>query len=50
MLRDVEGLSYQEIADRLTIPRGTVMSRLYYGRQNLKEKLARAFGPAGGAA
>ncbi len=41
LLRDVEGLSYEEIAAALSIPRGTVMSRIYYGRENLKEKLSR---------
>lgn len=34
-----EGLSYQEIADELDIPLGTVMSRLYYARKHLKSRL-----------
>lgn len=38
-LRDLEGFSYQEIADMLEIPIGTVMSRLFRGRQLLKEAL-----------
>lgn len=45
LLRDVEGLTYEEIADALSIPKGTVMSRLYYGRQTLKERLAAVLGP-----
>jgi RNA polymerase sigma-70 factor (ECF subfamily) len=44
LLRDVEGLSYEEIARTLGIAKGTVMSRIYYGRENLKERLARLFG------
>jgi RNA polymerase sigma-70 factor (ECF subfamily) len=36
----VEGLSYKEVARALDIPIGTVMSRLYRGRQALKQRLA----------
>ena len=38
-LSDVEGLSYQEIAETLSIPIGTVRSRLYRGRRQLQEAL-----------
>lgn len=39
VLREFEGLSYQEISESLEIPVGTVMSRLNYARKLLKEKL-----------
>ena len=38
-LADVEGFAYQEIADIMKTPVGTVMSRLHRGRRGLREKL-----------
>lgn len=38
-LKYLDGLSYQELAERLQIPRGSVMSRLFYARKQLQEKL-----------
>ncbi len=38
-LREFQGYSYQEIADLLEIPIGTVMSRLYHARKHLVNKL-----------
>ena len=40
LLRELEGLSYKEIADVMQIPEGTVMSRLFYARKKLQKLLA----------
>ncbi len=39
VLLDVEGFSYKEIAEMLSIPIGTVMSRLHRGRKYLQKRL-----------
>jgi RNA polymerase sigma-70 factor, ECF subfamily len=39
ILRELEGLSYREIADVMEIPIGTVMSSLTRGRERLRERL-----------
>ena len=40
-LRHLDGLSYDELAARLEVPTGTIMSRLFHARKKLRDKLAR---------
>ena len=39
LLRELEGLSYEEISQVLDCPKGTVMSRLHYARRQLQSRL-----------
>lgn len=39
LLREIEGLSYEEISETLDCSLGTVMSRLHYARKKLQSKL-----------
>ncbi len=39
VMRDMEGMSYQEIADTLKVSLGTVKSRILRGRETLKKRL-----------
>ena len=41
ILRDLEGLSYKEIAGVIAVPLGTVMSRLARARKRLEQSLVR---------
>src|SRR6266571_8736201 len=48
-LADIEGYRYNEIADMMGTPLGTVMSRIHRGRAMLRQKL-RGYAPRGGYA
>lgn len=41
-LQHFRGMTYEEMADYLNIPRGTVMSRLYYARKKLAKLMRRS--------
>jgi RNA polymerase sigma-70 factor, ECF subfamily len=40
LLREVEGLSYEEMAEVLEVPKGTIMSRLFHARRKMQASLA----------
>jgi RNA polymerase sigma factor (sigma-70 family) len=39
LLREVDGLNYDQISEAVGIPKGTVMSRLHYARKMLQKAL-----------
>lgn len=46
ILREIQGLKYQEIADALDVPLNTVRVYLHRGRQRLREQLREAYSDA----
>ncbi len=50
LLRDIQELSYQEIAERLRLPEGTVKSRINRGRKELARQIQRLRDEANGRA
>lgn len=44
VLREVEGFSYEEIAETMQVPKGTVMSRLFHARRKMQRLLHELLG------
>jgi RNA polymerase sigma-70 factor, ECF subfamily len=40
VLREIEGMSYEEMAEVLEVPKGTIMSRLFHARRKMQVALA----------
>ena len=40
VMRELEGLSYEEMAQVMGCSKGTIMSRLFHARKNMQKRLA----------
>jgi RNA polymerase sigma-70 factor (ECF subfamily) len=49
-MREVEGMSYEEMAQAMNVSKGTIMSRLFHARQKLQKALADCYAEQTGAA
>ncbi|WP_231511476.1 sigma-70 family RNA polymerase sigma factor [Chondromyces apiculatus] len=49
LMREVEGMSYEEIAQAMGVSKGTIMSRLFHARQKLQRALADCYAEESGA-
>ena len=48
LMREVEGLSYEEMAVAMQVSKGTIMSRLFHARQKLQKALADCYAEENG--
>lgn len=44
ILRELEGLSYEEMAEAMNCSKGTIMSRLFHARKNMQKRLLEYMG------
>ena len=47
LMREVEGMSYEEMAQAMSVSKGTIMSRLFHARQKLQKALADCYAEDG---
>ena len=45
ILREIDGLSYEEMAKVMKCSKGTIMSRLFHARKNMQKMLLESLGP-----
>ncbi|MCC6553888.1 MAG: sigma-70 family RNA polymerase sigma factor [Polyangiaceae bacterium] len=50
LMREVEGMSYEEMAQAMGVSKGTIMSRLFHARQKLQRALADCYAEEEGGA
>ncbi len=48
VMRELEGLSYEEMAQAMGCSKGTIMSRLFHARKNMQKRLADLYDGRGG--
>jgi RNA polymerase sigma-70 factor (ECF subfamily) len=49
LMREIEGMSYEEMAQAMGVSKGTIMSRLFHARQKLQRALADCYAEEGPA-
>jgi RNA polymerase sigma-70 factor (ECF subfamily) len=49
LMREVEGMSYEEMAQAMNVSKGTIMSRLFHARQKLQKALADCYSEESGS-
>ena len=47
LMREVEGMSYEEMAEAMGVSKGTIMSRLFHARQKMQRALADCYAEQG---
>lgn len=47
LMREIEGMSYEEMAEAMGVSKGTIMSRLFHARQKLQKALADCYAEEG---
>jgi RNA polymerase sigma-70 factor (ECF subfamily) len=47
LMREVEGMSYEEMAEAMDVSKGTIMSRLFHARQKMQRALADCYAEQG---
>jgi RNA polymerase sigma-70 factor (ECF subfamily) len=48
VMREIDGLSYEEMAKIMKCSKGTIMSRLFHARRNMQKHLIDTLGPDAG--
>jgi RNA polymerase sigma-70 factor (ECF subfamily) len=47
LMREIDGMSYEEMAEAMSVSKGTIMSRLFHARQKMQKALADVYAELG---